>query len=112
MAKVSSKPLSQVLVEAIVDAVGDHPSVPAENRSAWRAVGPRLVQEAIRSVLGCDSVQLTGWVIVPTERLARRERILRALEAGEPPARIASRELVSVRWVRKLRQDTGGTAAP
>ena len=100
-----SKPLAQVLVDAIVRAVAEHPSVPAENRAAFYAVGPRLVQETIRSVLGCDSVQLTGWAIVPTERLARRDRILRALEAGEPPALIASRELVSVRWVQKLRRE-------
>jgi hypothetical protein len=111
MAEVS-KPLAQVLVDAIVRAVAEHPAVPAENRAAFYAVGPRLVQETIRSVLGCDSVQLTGWVIVPSERLARRDRILRALEAGEAPARIASRELVSVRWVRKLRQEVGGTGAP
>lgn len=111
MAEVS-KPLAQILVDAIVRAVAEHPSVPAENRAAFYAVGPRLVQETIRSVLGCDSVQLTGWVIVPSERLARRDRILRALDAGEPPARIASRELVSVRWVRKLRQEVGGTSAP
>jgi hypothetical protein len=104
-----SNPLAQVLVDAIVRAVAEHPIVPPENRAAFYAVGPRLVQEAIQRVLGCDRVTLTGWVIVPTERLARRERILRALEAGEPPARIASREVVSVRWVRKLRQELCGT---
>jgi hypothetical protein len=100
-----SKPLAQVLVDAIVRAVAEHPSVPPENRAEFARVGPRLVQEAIQRVLGCDSVQLTGWVIVPSERLARRERIVRALEAGELPARIASRELVSVRWVQKLRRE-------
>lgn len=100
-----------VMVDAIVRAVAEHNSVPPENRDVFYAVGPRLVQEAIRSVLGCDSVKLTGWSVVPTERLARRERILQALEAGEEPARIASRELVSARWVRKLRQESsGGTA--
>ncbi len=104
--------LAQTVIDGIVEYVATSALLPPENRAAWYAQGPRLVEEAIRSRLGCDSVQLTGGVIVPSERLARRDRILRALEAGEAPVRIASRELVSVRWVRKLRQEMGGTGAP
>lgn len=110
---MKDRPLVHLLVDAIARRLVDHPSVPPENRAAFHGVAPRLVEEAIRAVLGCDSVQLTGWVIAPTERLARRERILAALSEGEDPNRIANRELVSVRWVRKLRRDaTVGTATP
>lgn len=98
------KPLKHVLIDAILRSVVEHPSVPAETRATLYAVGPRLVQEAIRSELGCDSFELTGWSIVPAERVARRERIVLALQAGETTRRIASRELVSVRWVEKLRR--------
>lgn len=104
MAVVKEQPLVHVLVAAIARAVVEHPSVPAENRDAFRAVAPRLIQEIIRQTLGCDSVQLTGWVLAPVERQARRERILSALLSGDKPRAIASRELVSVRLVEKLRK--------
>ena len=105
-------PLSHVLVAAIARTWVEHPSVPPENREALRAVAPRLIQEIIMATLGCDSVQLTGWVIAPAARLARRDRIIQALRAGEQAAHIASRELVSVRWIRKLRQEIEGTLSP
>lgn len=99
-----NKPLVHELLAAIARRLTASPAIPPENREAFAAVAPRLIEEAIISVLGCDSVQLTGWVIAPSERQARRERIIAALRQGEPPAVIASRELVTVRTVQRLRQ--------
>lgn len=103
MNRNNHKPLVHELLEAIARRLTASPAIPPENREAFAAVAPRLIEETIRSVLGCDTVQLTGWVIAPSERQARRERILAAIVAGEAAGVIASRELVSVRWVEKLR---------
>ena len=112
MAALKEQPLVHILVDAIARRLVEHPSVPPENREALRAVAPRLIEQAIMATLGCDSVTITGWVLAPMERQARRERILSALCAGEPAAAVASRELVSVQWVRRLRKSVVETVEP
>ena len=98
----TAKPLAHEVLDAIARLLTA--SLPPENRAVFAAAAPRLIDEAIRGVLGCDSVRLTGWVIAPAERQARRERIIAALRRGEAIPDIASSELVSVSLVYKLRQ--------
>lgn len=77
--------------------------VPAENADAFRAQFIRVMEQAINDSIGTDTVPLAGWVIAPSARQDRRERILGALQLGDDPAAIAARELVSVRTVQRMR---------
>ena len=80
--------------------------VPAENAAAFRAQFIRVMEQAINDSIGTDTVPLSGWAITPSARQERRERIIEALQVGDSAATIASRELVSVQWVNKLRRST------
>jgi hypothetical protein len=102
----TSKPRGVVhrIIAAAADKLAQHPSIPPETREAFRATVISVMEHQITAVLGCDSVPLAGWALVPSERLARRERIVEALRQGESPRAIASRELVTVRTVQRLAQ--------
>jgi hypothetical protein len=101
------------IIAAAAEQLAKHPSIPPENREAFRLTAISVFEQQVSAIIGCDTVQLTGWAIVPSERQARRERILDALRRGDVPSHIASRELVSVRWVEKLRRgDPVRTATP
>jgi Trp operon repressor len=106
------KPLAHVLLEAMADGIAKVEGIPADKADAYRTNMVSVLQQICRDVLGCDSVQITGWVITPSEREARRYRILQALHAGEMPARIASRELVSVKHVERLRRTAAREHCP
>jgi hypothetical protein len=82
--------------------------VPAENREAFIAAAVSIFEQQVCDILGSDSVRLNGWIMLPSQRLARRDRILSALHDGDDPQAIASRELVSVQWVRKIRREFVG----
>ena len=86
--------------------------VPAENAVAFRAQFIRVMEQAINDSIGTDTVPLSGWAITPSARQERRERIIEALHRGDTSPAIASRELVSVRWVNKLRVALAGTSPP
>jgi hypothetical protein len=92
------------IIAAAAEQLAQHPSIPAENRDAFRLTAISVFEQQISDIIGCDTIQLTGWTIAPSERQARRDRIVAALRSGDQPAHIASRELVSVRWVEKLRR--------
>jgi DNA-binding NarL/FixJ family response regulator len=106
MAVVTQEPRGLVrrIIAAAADQLAQHPAIPAEAREAFRATAISVIEHQITAMLGCDSVPLAGWTIVPSERQARRERIVEALQRGESPRAIASRELVTVRTVQRLAQ--------
>lgn len=83
--------------------------VPPENVAAYRAQFVRVMEQAINDSIGTDILPLSGWSIVPSERQARRERIIAALRNGEKPQAIASRELVTVRTVQLVRAEVAKT---
>ena len=78
--------------------------VPAENVEAFRAQFIRVMEQAINDSIGTDTVPLSGWAITPSARQERRARIIEALQRGESAEAIASRELVTPRTVRRLRE--------
>jgi len=98
------------IITAAADRLAQHPSIPAESREALSAAAVSVFECAINDMLGADSVRFGGWAIAPSQRNARRERIIEAIRAGHSTAEIASRELVSVRWVNKLRSGMGEPA--
>ena len=100
------------ILAAAAETLAQHPSIPVENREAFKAQVISVMEHQITAVLGCDSIPLAGWAIVPSERQARRDRIVEALRRGDASPHIASRELVSVRWVNKLRGTLAGTDTP
>jgi hypothetical protein len=79
--------------------------VPAENREAFIAAAVSIFEQQVCDILGGDSVRLNGWIMPPSQRQARRDRILSAMRDGDDLHAIASRELVSLRWVQKLRRE-------
>jgi len=95
--------LVHAIIAAAADKLSQHASIPPENREAFRATAVSVIEQQICSVIGYDTVQLTGWIIPPSQRLAQRERIVAAIHQGERPRVIASRELVSIRTVERLR---------
>lgn len=101
------------IIAAAAEQLAKHPSIPPESREAFRINAISVFEQQVSAIIGYDTVKLTGWVILPSERQARRERILEALQRGDLPSHIASRELVSVRWVEMLRRNKfARTSAP
>lgn len=92
----------QRIIHAAADKLAADPTIAPDARDAYRAAIVHVFEATICDLIGCDTVQISGWSIAPSARANRRERILQALEAGEPVRTIAARELVSERWVRKL----------
>lgn len=91
------------IIDSAAERLSRHPDVPAANRDAFRATAVSVLEHEVCSILGYDEVRLRGWVFIPSERRARRERIIASLKAGESPSTIAARERVSLRWVQRLR---------
>lgn len=102
-----SKPRSllQTIIAGAAERLSMHPAIPLENRAAFRANAVHVFEQQISAVIGADTLMISGWVMPPSQRLKRRERIEAALIAGEPARAIADRELVSQRWVRRVRED-------
>ena len=109
-----SRSLLQTIIHAAAERLADDPCIPDENRAAFRATAVTIFEQQVSAVLGADTVRISGWIIPPSVRQDRRERIERALRDGETPKAIAGRELVSERYVRKLRAELAGagTDAP
>lgn len=106
--------LLHTIIEGAAERLALHPSIPEANRQAFRATAVHVIEQQISAVIGSDTLRITGWAVPPTQRLERRERIERALAAGESVKVIAGRELVSQRHVRRLRADLvlGGHLPP
>jgi hypothetical protein len=99
------KGLLQVIIHAAAERLAADPAVPASHKEAFRKTAISIFEQQVKAVLGCDTLRVSGWEIEPSARQDRRERILSALAKGETPRRIAGRELVSERHVRRLRAE-------
>lgn len=93
------------IIAGAAERLSMHPDIPPENRAAFRANAVHVFEQQISAVIGFDSIVISGWVMPPSQRLERRGRIEAALAAGESVRDIAQRELVSQRWVRRLREE-------
>lgn len=102
-----SKPRSllQNIIAGAAERLSMHPSIPEEDRAAFRATAVHVFEQQISAVIGFDSIVVSGWVMPPSQRLERRGRIEAALAAGEAVRDISQRELVSQRWVRRVREE-------
>ena len=85
------------------DMLARFDQIPAENVDAFRAQFIRVMEQAITDSIGTDTVPLSGWVIAPSARQDRRDRINEALRRGDCMHAIASRELVTLRTVQLAR---------
>lgn len=104
-------------IAAAAERLSMHPCIPPENREAFRASVVSVLEQLVVGMFGGITVRMTGWVVAPSLRQDRRDRIESALLAGESVRAIAGRELVSERYVRKLaawlrEQDSCGTKGP
>lgn len=97
--------LLQNIIAGAAERLSMHPSIPPENRAAFRVTAVHVIEQQISAVIGFDSIVISGWVIPPSQRLERRGRIEAALAAGESVKAIAGRELVSQRWVFRVQAE-------
>lgn len=106
--------LLQTINHGVAERLAADPLIPPESRAAFRATAITVFEQQVSAVVGTDTLRITGWVMPPSVRQDRRDRIEQALLAGETPKAIAGRELVSERYVRKLRAEIAGagTDAP
>ncbi len=93
------------IIAGAAERIAMQPWVPPENREAMRITAISIFEQQISAVVGYDSIVVSGWVMPPSQRMERRERIEAALAAGESAKSIAGRELVSERWVRMVRAE-------
>lgn len=101
--------LFDALAEALAGAVADMTIGPAgRGGRQWEAAYLTAM-----SIICAQAARVVGgeWVYVPrvnqAARQQARERIVQALEAGEPTMNIAQREGVSVSLVKKVRRLRG-----
>jgi hypothetical protein len=99
------KGLLQTIIHAAAERLAADPAVPDTHRAAFRLRAISIFEQQVSAVIGADTLRISGWIIPPSARQDRRDRILQALAGDEPPKRIAGRELVSERYVRKLRAE-------
>lgn len=106
--------LLQTIIHAAAERLAADSRIPPESRAAFRATAITIFEQQVSAVVGADTLRITGWAMPPSVRQDRRDRIEQALLAGEAPKAIAGRELVSERYVRKLRAEmaVAGTDAP
>lgn len=106
--------IMQRMIQAIAEHVADHPLIPPENKEPLKLATVKICEHIVCSMIGTDTLRVSGWIIHPSARQDRRDRIEQALLAGEAPKAIAGRELVSERHVRKLRAElvAAGTMPP
>lgn len=99
--------LLQTIIASAAERLSQHPSIPPENREAFRVNVVSVIEQQISAVIGSDTITVSGWVMPPSQRAERRDRIEAALRGGESVKVIAGRELVSQRWVRRLQAEMG-----
>lgn len=97
--------LLQTIQEVLAERLSRYKHVPADDPEAFRRLVVAEHEQTISAVLGADSIVVSGWVMPPSQRLDRRERIEAALRAGESVKAIAGRELVSQRWVWRVQAE-------
>jgi len=105
-----NKPRNPLLdvIDSIAERMSLDPSIPDERRAAFRLNAVHVGQQMVAAIIGGDLVY--GWVMPPGQRLERRERVEAALVRGESVKVIAGRELVSRRWVEKVRAEAANRA--
>ena len=89
--------LSVIKISGNLERIGDYAKNMAKRTEVLSQVAP------INDSIGTGTVPLAGWVIAPSARQDRRERIVDALRRGDSLDAIASRELVSARTVRRVK---------
>ena len=106
MADLNSKPRSplQTILHGAAELLARRWGPPGKV-GEMRADVVSTVEQQICAVIGYDSLVINGWVMPPSARQARRDRIEAALAAGESPKVIAGRELVSPRWVLRIQAE-------
>lgn len=97
--------LLQCIIDGAAERIATQFCILPENHEAMRDAAVHIIEQQISAVLGADSIVISGWLMPPSQRLARRERIVAALRAGERAQAIADRELVSARWVWRLQAE-------
>lgn len=102
----TSTSLFAQVIERAAHAVAVQQGIPAPNRPAYVQHVASILRAEFSALVGGERAYVPK--VSDVERRASRQRILAALEAGEPVAVIAAREGATTRWVRKLR----GTIRP
>jgi hypothetical protein len=109
--KVHTVALAQI-VGAVADRLASHPSIPVENRMAYRDTIVSVFSAQLTSMFGGEEVRFYVPKVATDLRRERDERIAASLEAGEPPSQVAKRERISERRVRQMRGRFGGGNFP
>lgn len=95
------------IIGAIAERLAADPSIPVENREAFRRTIISVFECEMADLFGGEHIKIYIPKIGGQRRQDRNERIAAAIEAGEPPEIIAKREDISPRWVRKIRGRLG-----
>lgn len=96
------------VIGAAAERLAQHPSIPPENRVAFRQAAESVMHGTWASMFGGETVWVRIYAarITAEDRARREARILEALALGDAPEAVARRERVTVRWVQKLRKRT------
>lgn len=95
------------MIGAIADRLAADPSIPTENRAEFRAQVVIVVESELARLFGGADLLMYVPKFSPERRRAREKRIAAAIAAGEAPERVARREDVSERHVRRIRARFG-----
>jgi Mor family transcriptional regulator len=109
--KVHTVALAQI-VGAVADRLASQPSIPTENRMAYRDTIVSVFSAQLSAMFGGEEVRFYVPKVATDLRRARDERIAAALEAGESAETVAKRERLSERRVRQVRGRFGGGNFP
>ena len=90
------------LLSAGLEQLADHYRVEPERRAAFVASGVHIIEAQASAMWGGEQVRMWVSRTPSAERAARRERVVRALKAGEDPAAVAQREGITERHARRL----------
>lgn len=90
------------LLSAGLEQLANHYHVAPERREAFIHQGVHIIEAQASAMWGGEQVRLWVSRTPSAERAARRERVVRALKAGEDPAAVAKREGITERHARRL----------
>lgn len=84
------------------EKLADFWQVEPERRQAFIQASVHVFEKQASDMWGGEQVRLWVSITPSAERAARRERVVRALKAGEDPAAVAKREGITERHARRL----------
>jgi hypothetical protein len=102
--------LMSKIIGAIAERLAADPSIPVENREAFRRTIISVFECEMADLFGGEHIKIYIPKIGGQRRQDRNERIAAAIEAGEAPEVIAKRENLTPRRVRQLRGSFGGNS--